>query len=1094
MPMKAKTTILVLTMFTLLCPSWATPPPETRAPLAVLHSGHAMGVSAVAFSADDRLVATGGMDASVRVWETSTGDLLGVFQASGPQIKSIQFGPGLRQIAAQSGNGDGQGLCVWDLNSRRLLFRSYGRYGEMSANLCAFSPTGEYIAILSTNSSAHSLALWSLKTLQSEASVEFDSPDSSVSAMQFDGNGLTLKWSGKPATNAASLAAFRLVHSQSPAAPAKKRTVEITPTGNSFRLLTRETGGTPVGPSTTYPKFTGRGSPQPIVELSTSGQYSLAYHKMDWGLFDEALGGDCDMPLLVTKLASGRSLELRLPLTSPVSSLAVSAAGDRLVVGRHGGVANLWSAEQSRPERDLRSPDHKFLTCETVVDMSRDGNLAGVVLDPHGGGMAGGDGASLWNTKTGKKLVEVPAPPRMAFFPRFNTADQLEVWGFKLCSLLDLKSLKSLRLPSSPKFPSDCKETLSVYDYQHQIAAALSRKKPSDVVLLKGGVPSTISLSYQPREMFFSPSGRHLLARDYQQHASLIDVASNSVLPLGLRTLYAGGLFHGDLNSDEVSFSPSGQMLSVRTGLDEFTLLSPTDGSVRSKIKLNSINTRPVFRADEKIAFLGRSDGGFSVVRVDDGRELATAYRFEKEWLVVSPEGFFDGTPAAWNYFHWRLRDDIFDRLQPEQFFNEFYHPGLLRDVMTRAQTIPEVLAERKDPRASLSIANKDRRLPQLHLEQTAATCNKSRLDLNLTLNVVGPDGDHGQSCGVKDVKVFHNGILAWSSKPGVELAPGPISVSVPIVAGLNKIRAYAFNRDNVKTPDATIHVTGAVSLARTSHAYVLAIGIDHYADPSYNLNYAVADARDLGKALEKNLPFSKKAETVHVTYLLNERATRQGILRALQDIAAKASPEDTVIVTYAGHGMNHKSRFYLLPHDVEIGDDLEKQARRGVSDLDLEAAFHDLQAKHISLILDACHSGQALEAEEWRVGPMNTRGLAQIAWEKGMDILTASQSNQSAKEVSKLGHGLLTYALLEGFSKAPRTGGALSARAWLDFGATEVPQLVGNDREVTAKTARLRSTGRPLLKDNVSIIQTPRVFHANGDAPDWMVSAKKPR
>lgn len=658
-----------------------------------------MGVSAMAFSADDRLVATGGMDASVRVWEVSTGELLGVFQAGGPQIKSIQFGPGLRQIAAHIGNGDGQGLCVWDLNSGRLLYRSYGRHGEMSANLCTFSPNGEYMVIMSTNSSAHSLALWSLKTPRSEASLEFTSEKSSVSAMKFDGNGLTLNWSGKPATNAASLGTLRLVHSQSPIAQAKKRTVEITPAGNSFRVLTREPGGTPVGPSVIYPKFNGsNGAPQPNVELSTSGQYSLAYHKMDWPLFDEALGGDCDMPLLLTKLASGRSLELRMPLTPPVSSLAVSAAGDMLVVGRHGGVANVWSTEQSKPERDLRSREHKFQTSETVVDISPDGNFAGVLLDPHGGGMGGGDRASLWNTKTGQKLAEVPYPQRMAFFPRFNTVGQLEVWGFKLCLLVDLKTLKRLRLPSYPKLPSDCGETLSVYDYHHQLAAALSGKNPSDVVLLKGGVATTVSLSYQPREMFFSPSGRHLLARDYEQHASLIDVASTSVRPLGIRTLYEGGLFHGDLNTDGVSFSRSGQMLSVRTGLDEFTMLSTTDGSVRSKIKLNSINTRPVFRADERVAFLGRSDGGFSVVRVEDGRELATAYKFEKEWLVISPEGFFDGTPAAWKFFHWRQRDDIFDRLRPEQFFNEFYHPGLLRDVMTRAQTIPEVLAERKGP------------------------------------------------------------------------------------------------------------------------------------------------------------------------------------------------------------------------------------------------------------------------------------------------------------------------------------------------------------------------------------------------------------
>ena len=64
--------------------------------------------------------------------------------------------------------------------------------------------------------------------------------------------------------------------------------------------------------------------------------------------------------------------------------------------------------------------------------------------------------------------------------------------------------------------------------------------------------------------------------------------------------------------------------------------------------------------------------------------------------------------------------------------------------------------------------------------------------------------------------------------------------------------------------------------------------------------------------------------------------------------------------------------------------------------------------------VIDACNSGQALEAEEKRRGPMNSKGLAQLAYEKGMYILTAAQSLHEAKEATQLGHGLLTYSLVE--------------------------------------------------------------------------------
>src|SRR5262245_59229300 len=97
--------------------------------------------------------------------------------------------------------------------------------------------------------------------------------------------------------------------------------------------------------------------------------------------------------------------------------------------------------------------------------------------------------------------------------------------------------------------------------------------------------------------------------------------------------------------------------------------------------------------------------------------------------------------------------------------------------------------------------------------------------------------------------------------------------------------------------------------------------------------------------------------------------------------------------------------------------------------------------------VLDACNSGQALEAEEKRRGPMNSKGLAQLAYEKGMYILTAAQSFQAALEAAQLGHGYLTYALVEEGLKTPVADsspkdGLVIAREWLNFATERVPQM----------------------------------------------------
>ena len=142
--------------------------------------------------------------------------------------------------------------------------------------------------------------------------------------------------------------------------------------------------------------------------------------------------------------------------------------------------------------------------------------------------------------------------------------------------------------------------------------------------------------------------------------------------------------------------------------------------------------------------------------------------------------------------------------------------------------------------------------------------------------------------------------------------------------------------------------------------------------------------------------------------------------------------------------------------------------------------------------MIDACNSGQALEAEEKRRGPMNSKGLAQLAYEKGMYVMTAAQSYQAAQEAQKLGHGFLTYALVEsglkqGAADREPKNGTIDIREWLNFATEEVPRmqeensqraLSGKGRYVVfiGDGTRTRDTNpnAPVI-DN---IQRPRIFY----------------
>ncbi len=149
------------------------------------------------------------------------------------------------------------------------------------------------------------------------------------------------------------------------------------------------------------------------------------------------------------------------------------------------------------------------------------------------------------------------------------------------------------------------------------------------------------------------------------------------------------------------------------------------------------------------------------------------------------------------------------------------------------------------------------------------------------------------------------------------------------------------------------------------------------------------------------------------------------------------------------------------------------------------KSAIESIDVGQILLVIDACNSGQALETEEKRRGPMNSKGLAQLAYEKGMFILTAAQSYQAATEDVRLGHGYLTYALVEeglktsAADREPKDG-QVFLREWLDFATDRVPQI---DQEEIERGIR---EGRDLQRDKPSpknagvprSPQRPRAFY----------------
>jgi WD40 repeat protein/uncharacterized caspase-like protein len=572
----------------------------------------------------------------------------------------------------------------------------------------------------------------------------------------------------------------------------------------------------------------------------------------------------------------------------------------------------------------------------------------------------------------------------------------------------------------------------------------------------------------------------------------------------------------------EVAFSRDGRLLA--SGSTDNTIRI-WDLATKRELRTLTGHTSNIesidFSPDGRLLASASDDGGTFLWDTNTGEHLATLISLDDggEWMVVTPQGLFDGTPVSWNQILWRYNQDTFNVAPIEWFFNEFYYPGLLSDILAG-----------KRPRVAQDVSRKDRRQPVVKLslagEPAPATGIASRrVKVRIDVADAPSDKDHPQGSGARDLRLFRNGSLVkvWygdvlKGQPSVTLEE-----EITVAAGANGLTAYAFNKDNVKSKDAQLPLTGADSLTRAGTAYVIAVGLNEYANPQYNLKYAVADAQSFGDEVRTRQTQVGRFERVEVVPLLNENATKANILLALKRLAGaaeppslkagfldrvkRAEPEDTVIIYFAGHGTAQAQRFYLIPHDLGYTGDRTKLNEQGlqsilshsISDIELEEAVEGLDAGHLLMIIDACNSGQALEAEEKRRGPMNSKGLAQLAYEKGMYILTAAQSYQAALEAGQLGHGLLTYALVEEGLKTPIADiepkdGLLSAREWLDFATERVPQMQEE------KMKQTRGVGLEIAftegEQNIAdpqkrTLQRPRVFYRRELEANPLVIAK---
>ena len=177
---------------------------------------------------------------------------------------------------------------------------------------------------------------------------------------------------------------------------------------------------------------------------------------------------------------------------------------------------------------------------------------------------------------------------------------------------------------------------------------------------------------------------------------------------------------------------------------------------------------------------------------------------------------------------------------------------------------------------------------------------------------------------------------------------------------------------------------------------------------------------------LDKRAAFSNKAfKAVHASLLLNEQATKDGILDALNAMCAEIrtrekthkAERDVLFVFLAGHGVRMKgsAKLFFWNHDLDPRPN--KLEDTGLSMIEVGRIATAVPAE-VVIAMDACHSGMAGANT---LAGVNAEELARRIYavnERGIYVMNAARGEELAHESASKGQGFFTYAVLKALQK----------------------------------------------------------------------------
>jgi WD40 repeat protein len=691
--------------------------PRAAVPELVLQTGHFGGLWSVAFSPDGKRILTGGTDNAAILWDAAKATVVRRLVGHTGGIESVAFSRDGKWIL--TGSSDDTAI-LWDAATGTKLRVFRGGQGRV-----ALSPDGRFVLMDSLDKTA---TLWDVATGKVLRSFEGDPVArrrriaaaekqitrqcAEVDAVGFSADGKrvvtgeagnqAILWDATTGQQLRTLNGHRGLVS----------TVTFSPDGKT--ILTGAWDNTAI----LWDADTGAKLRTINVHARGLSFFFPDNHYVTSVAFSpdgkSVLTGSWDCTAVLTNLATGKETVFKEGHEDFVTAVAFSPDGKSVLTGSRTGGAILWDAatgEQLRTfegkEREARAvafsadgkvmatgyEDGTAITWDTTTGAragtfdTQKRRIDSVALTPDGQRLLTGsvDGVILWDVaqKTklrafegrvrsealspdGKSVVTWPDP--------FSGGDRAVLW--------DAATGKRLRAFHGEHF-GNIKVAFSANSQQVLIgdwsgwAQGYSMVTGTEAFRVKvNNYPPDVQAVCQTLSVAFSPDGKRILTGHNDQTAILSDVATQKQLRV----------FAGDGWVESVSFSADGKQ--ILTGSKDQTVVL-WDTQTGSKLRVfKSAQPRPIrvalFSPNGRLVVAADDGGEIHIWDLTTGDELCQLIALAgDDWLIVTPEGLFDGSPAGVNRVRFRIHDERGTSVvSPEKLKTDFQHPGLLAHLL----------------------------------------------------------------------------------------------------------------------------------------------------------------------------------------------------------------------------------------------------------------------------------------------------------------------------------------------------------------------------------------------------------------------------